>query len=309
MTIYVNGGMQKSEEKMKKSSNKALYTLTFMIVILSIVITAIGVFYTTGSKAFEVANQYGDTVRMYGDGIYAHDSYFRAPIFRGSDFTILFVAVPLLIISLLLNIKKTSLKRRLFLTSIISVFTYYSASIVFGVTYNSLHLVYIALFSASFFALIAAMMRIDCKEVEKSMTQALPYKGIYVFLIFTGVALFGAWLPDIISALVANRSLALIEVYTTEVSYVLDMGIISPMALLCLHLLKKRNGMGYLLLSMLLTICLVMGMMLPIQTVFQLSAGIDIPLPALISKVGSFVILALFALYFKIRFMRAIREQ
>ncbi len=294
---------------MKNSNDSALYSLTFLIIILSIVVTATGVFYTNGGKAFEVINQYGDIVKMYGDGIYAHDSYFKAPIFRGSDFTILFLAVPLLIAATIIDIKKKTLKQRLFLTSVISIFAYYSISIVFGVMYNSLHLLYIALFSACFFAMIVAMSGINYKEVEQSMTQVLPYKGIYVFLALTGAALLVAWLPDIIGALLNNRSLALIEVYTTEITYVLDMGIISPMAFICLHLLKKRNGMGYVLFEMLLTVCIIIGIMLLVQTIFQLSAGIDIPLPALITKVGSFVMLALFALYFNIRFMRAMNEQ
>lgn len=294
---------------MGNTNNKALYSLVFMMVVLGIAVTSIGVFYTTGGEAFEVTNQYGDIVKMYGDGIYAHDSYFRAPIFRGSDFTILFAAVPLLIAALVWDIKRASLKSRLFLTSVISVFTYYSTSIAFGVTYNSLHLLYIAFFSISFFALIVAMTGINYREVEKSMTNAsLPYKGIYTFLILTAAALFVAWLPDIINALLANRPLAMIEVYTTEITYVLDMGIVSPIALICLCLLKKRKGMGYVLLSMLLTVCLIIGIMLPMQTLFQLSAGIHLPLPALISKDVSFVVLAIFALYFNIRFIKSMNN-
>lgn len=293
---------------MVNTNNKALHSLAFLMVILSIAVTATGAFYTTGGDAFEVTNQYGDIVKMYGDGIYAHDSYFRAPIFRGSDVTILFVAVPLLIAALILDIKRTSLKSRLFLTSVISIFTYYSTSIAFGVTYNSLHLLYIVLFSVSFFALIVAMTGINYKEVAKSMTNALPYRGIYTFLVLTAVALFVAWLPDIISALLANQPLGMIEVYTTEITYVLDMGIISPLALICLYLLKNRNGMGYVLLFMLLTVCLIIGIMLPVQTLFQLSAGIHLPLPALITKDVSFVVLAVVALYFNIRFIKSMNN-
>ena len=84
----------------------------------------------------------------------------------------------------------------------------------------------------------------DYSELEKSITNVLPYKGIYAFLAVTGIALFIAWLPDIISALLAGRALAMIEVYTTEPTYVLDMGIISPLAFSCLFLLRKREGTG-----------------------------------------------------------------
>ena len=289
---------------MNKNNDKSLHIVTLIIIVLGILTSSIGLLYTTGGKAFDFVNQYGDTVKIYGDGLYARDSYLLASISRGTDFTIICVVIPMLIVALILDVKKKSLKNRLFLMSVISVFTYYSASIAFGVTYNMLHLVYITLFSASMFGLIIAMGSLDKKQVEESMGDALPYKGICIFLALTGIALIVAWLPDIINSLFAGRSLELIEVYTTSVTYVLDMGVIAPTALICLFQLKKRRGMGYVLLAMLLTVCIIVGIMLPIQTAFQVSAGIELPFVAIVTKVASFVILALFALYFNIKFFK-----
>lgn len=294
---------------MSKNSDKSLHIVTLIIIVLGIITSSIGLLYTTGGKAFDFVNQYGDIVKIYGDGLYARDSYFMAPICRGTDFTILCFAIPMLIVALILDVKqKNSIKNRLFLMSVISVFTYYSASIALGVTYNMLHLVYIALFSASLFGLIIAMGSLDKKQVEESMGDTLPYKGIYIFLALTGIALIGAWLPDIVSSLVTGRSLELIEVYTTAVTYVLDMGVIAPTALICLVELKKRSGLGYVLLVMLLTVCTIVGIMLPIQTAFQVSAGVELPLAAILTKVLSFVALALFALYFNIKFFKNMND-
>lgn len=39
------------------------------------------------------------------------------------------------------------------------------------------------------------------------MGDALPYKGVSIFLALTGVALIVAWLPDIINSLVSGRPL------------------------------------------------------------------------------------------------------
>ena len=289
---------------MSKNNDKSLHIITFIIIILSFLTSSIGLLYTTNGKSFDFVNQYGDTVKIYGDGIYAHDSYFMAPIFRGTDFTILFFAIPLLMIALMQDVKMKTLKTRLFLTSVISIFTYISASIAFGVTYNRLHLLYISLFSASFFGLIIAVGSLNKKQVKESMGDELPRKGINIFLAITGIALILAWLPDIISSLITGRSLELIEVYTTAITYVLDMGVIAPAALICLFLLKKQSGMGYVLLTMLLTVCVIVGIMLPIQTAFQVRAGIKIPIIAIVTKVVSFVILAIFALYFNIKFFK-----
>lgn len=47
------------------------------------------------TKAFSYINQYGDKIKIFGSGIYKADSYFKASIFIGTDFAILFFGVPL----------------------------------------------------------------------------------------------------------------------------------------------------------------------------------------------------------------------
>ena len=91
---------------MKNNNVNVLHILSFLIIILSVVATATGLFYTTGGAPFDIINQYGDSVKMYGDGIYAHDSFFRVPIFKGTDLTILLVGVPMLAAATLLDLKK-----------------------------------------------------------------------------------------------------------------------------------------------------------------------------------------------------------
>jgi hypothetical protein len=289
---------------MSKSNDKTLHIITTIIIVLGLITSGVGLLYTTGGKPFDFVNQYGDIVKIYGDGLYKNDSYFKAPIFRGTDLTIICVGIPMLIAALVLDMKKKALRNRMFLVSAISLFTYYSASIAFGVVYNVLHLVYIALFSASFFGLIIGIISLDTKKIVEGIGNRLPYRGIYIFLVLTGVALIVAWLPDITSSLASKRSLSMIEVYTTEITYVLDMGILTPVAFISLYLLKKQQGFGYILLGMLLTICMVVGIMLPIQTAFQLAAGIEMTVPVIVTKVGSFVVLAFFALYFSFKLFK-----
>jgi hypothetical protein len=293
---------------MSKKTDKSLHLVTLLIIVLGIITSLTGLLYRTSGKPYDFINQYGDTVKIYGYGLYSHSYHFMAPIFRGTDFTILFVAIPILIVALIVDRKRKELKNRIFLMSAIGVFTYYSASIAFGVTYNILHLVYIALFSSSLFGLIIAISSIAKVQVENSIGDKLPLKGIYVFLLLTGIFLIVAWLPDIIKSLILGRSLEQIEIYTTQITNVLDMGIIAPTALICLFQLKKGSGMGYILLPLLLTTCTIIGIMLPIQTVFQMHAGISLPIGAIITKIATFVALALFALYFNIKFYRNIES-
>lgn len=52
--------------------------LSIIVIALLIIISATGVLSLDFTKSYEVMNQYGDTVKMYGNGIYARDSYFAA---------------------------------------------------------------------------------------------------------------------------------------------------------------------------------------------------------------------------------------
>ena len=68
---------------------KAIHILTITAVVLLAITTLFGVFSWNISKSFDAVNQYGETIKMWGSGIYARDSYFKAPIFIGSDLTVL----------------------------------------------------------------------------------------------------------------------------------------------------------------------------------------------------------------------------
>jgi hypothetical protein len=282
--------------------NKVLHFLSIFIIALAVITSGLGLFYTTDGQSFDFVNQYGDTVKIYGNGVYKNDSYFMATIFKGPDFTMLFMVLPLSIIDLILDIKNNSIKTKLFLVALIAMFVYYSASFSFGVIYNVLHLFYIILFGCSFYGLILGFSLLKTYTINISVT--IITKKLKIFLVFCGFSLFVAWLPDIIVSIINGKSLELIEIYTTQITYVLDMGIISPLMLICIYNLSKKNNLGYILLGIILTVLLIVGIMLPVQTIFQIAAGIDLPIGAIITKVGIFVLLAIIAIYYEIKLFK-----
>ena len=275
-------------------------SLNVLIILFTLVVTACGVCSFDTAQSYEVVNQYGENIRMWGTGIYSHDSYFKAPIFIGSDFTILIFIIPLTIITFLKVNHKQSVECLICSFSVSGVLLYYATSLAFGVTYNNLHLVYIALFSVCFFNVSLMLAKLHTIGIQQSKVCSYHFtKGMKVFLLIAGVSLFVAWLPDIIISITGGTSLELIEVYTTEITYVLDMGIISPLMFLTYFLIKQENFIGYILLRMIFKLCMCVGIMLPIQSAFQLLAGISMPLSALTTKVLIFVMLAVFATIFE----------
>lgn len=194
--------------------------LSIVAISLLIVISATGVLSLDFSQSYEVVNQYGNTVKMYGSGIYARDSYFAATLFIGTDFMILFIFVPLFIYTCFQNAKKSSSITNLKLISVYSVALYYAASLCFGVTYNQYHLLYIALFACALFGLFSIVRKTHIEELNYDSKI-----GIKIFLILVGVELILAWIPDIIQTVISNKPLPSIEIYTTSITNVLDIGI------------------------------------------------------------------------------------
>lgn len=204
---------------------------------------------------------------MWGSGIYNHDSYFKAPIFIGSDMTILLLVIPLTLVALYKEVKYRTLKSKLVLTSMNSIILYYGASLAFGVTFNSLFILYTLLFGLSFFTMIYLISEIDREELGNRSKQLELSLGLKIYLFLSGLSLFVAWLPDIIPTYFTGHSLSLIEVYTTEITYILDMAIVSPIIFICLYQLKKQIVFGNILLPIILRTCEIIGIMIKCKKV------------------------------------------
>ncbi len=270
---------------------RGIHILSAAAAVLLFIAALSGVFSWDCSKTFYTLNQYGETIKMWGSGIYARDSFFKATIQIGSDMCMLFVGVPLTVFSIIYDLKKQSKKSRLLLVSALAWLLYYAASLCFGVVYNALFLVYLALFVCTFYGFITGIYGVSKEHF--GVPDILAGKACTIFLLLSGVSTFIAWFPDIISSFTSGR-LQLIEVYTTEITYVLDMGMISPTAFICLYLLKKRSSFGTVLLSVLSAGIVIVGVMMIFQTAVQLISGVDLPLPAIITKSAIFTALGIY---------------
>lgn len=275
--------------------NRKKDILAIVTMICMCVTSICGILSMKFDYAHDFLNQYGHTVKIFGYGIYANDSYFKAPISIGTDFCILFVLVPMFLYTYMQYQKKADMISEIKLISVYAVAFYYAASIAFGVTYNQIFLVYVLLFTCSLFGMFSHIRSVN---VGQKITAT---KGLQAFLVISGIALIVAWLPDIISAMLKGGTLSLIGVYTTEITYVLDMGVISPMCFVCLYLLKKSDGLGVVLLAVLLKLCVIVGIMIIPQSICQMLSGVELPLPALLTKALSFVALGGFAFHFNRR--------
>ena len=282
--------------------NKMEKRLAAVSILLTFIIGLSGLLSIDFSKSYYFENLYGDSVRIYGHGIYAYDSYLKAAILIGSDMNSLFVGLPLFVYCFYHYSKRGDDSSALKLISLYATTTYYAASLCLGVTYNKFFLLYIALFTSNLFALFYHIRKLSLKKCL-DMT-----RGVKLFLSISGLALIIAWVPDIIASFVSGASLELIEVYTTEVTYVLDMGIIGPLCFLAYYLSIKRDPLSTIILAILLTICILVGIMMFFQTLMIYWSGLEVPVEVMVTKTLSFVFLSGFAGYFNHKLYRSLES-
>lgn len=289
---------------MKKS--KAVVFLSLLTGLLALIQSSAGLFWQGGRGPFTFTTLHGQTVQINGQGIYHFDTYFKAPIFRGTDALTLLVCIPLFVLAITLY-NRGSLRGGLLLNGVLAFFLYNSASIALGAAYNNLFLLYIAYFSASVFAFVLTFKSIDVQTLSSQIIPGLPHRGIAALMFVSGMALFFAWLGDIIGPLLQG-GVPGIASYTTEVTYVFDLGIVAPVCILAGILILRRAPISYLLTSIMLIMLAIVGLMVTTQTVFQLLAGITLTTGEFIGKSASFMLLALFAVWLVVRLFRCIPE-
>lgn len=282
--------------------SKAVITLSILSGLFGLVQSCAGLFWQVSGKPFPFTTLHGQTVQINGQGIYAFDTAFKVPIFRGTDAVTLVVALPLLVIALLLY-RRGSLRGGLVLVSALAYMLYNSASVAFGVTYNNLFLVYLAYFSTSLFAFLLAFTAVDVQELSSRIGQNIPRRGIAILMFVSGLALVVAWLGDIVAALVQGR-VPDIASYTTEVTYVIDLGIVAPVTVLAGIMMLRRAPIGYLLSITMGIVLAIVGVVVTSQTVFQSMAGIQVSAGQFIGKAGSFMLLAMISVWLIARLFR-----
>jgi hypothetical protein len=154
-------------------TSKALITVCVLIAVLALVQSAAGVFWNSNGSHYSFTTLHGEIVPMYGKGIYRDNPAFNAPIQRGTDAVALILYIPLLVAGIILY-QRGSARGHLFLTGILASFVYHAASVAFGVAYNPLFLLYIALFSASLFAFVMAVVTFDQRALAARVGTSTP---------------------------------------------------------------------------------------------------------------------------------------
>jgi hypothetical protein len=287
-------------------ASRAVVWLASLVAALALVASSAGLFWQDGGEPFSFVTLRGETVEIYGQGLYRYDTFLKAHIQRGTDAVTLFVCVPLLLTAMMLY-RRGSLSGGLLLTGLLSYFLYNAALLALGTAYNDLVLVYIAYLSASFFAFVLSFRSIDLDFLAARVSSRLPRRLIAVFLFLAGAVAF-VWLTMIVGALLEGAAPDGLASYTTEPTFVFDLAITGPTAFLAGVLVLKRGPLGYLLAAILLVLYALVGLMVTAQTVAMELAGITIGIGQFVAFVASFMVMSAFAIWLMISFFGSLEE-
>ena len=268
--------------------------LTSIIVILAAIATSIGLFLKDEGSSFEFITIRGQKVRILGQGLYKYDTTFFGAGFKGQDSVVLFLGIPLLVISLILSIRGNVIGQ-LLLTGMYGYFLYIYASMALGASYNFFFLLYIAIFSASLFAFIRSFTAIDLNLIAARIPGHLPVRGIAIFMFAAGLVTLFVWGSPLITALIRGQAPEKMDSYTTMVTFALDLAIITPASFLCAVLVLKGEPLGFAISIPLLTIIILLSPQIILSTVFQRAAGVPLSTGEIIGPISGFIVLGSFA--------------
>lgn len=252
---------------------KYINILVIIIAVLSAIACISGFFWNGGAGGRTFTTIHGETVQIYGSGLYANDSVSVVAQGVAQDWVTLLMGIPLLIVSLVFA-NKGSFRGRIVLTGTLGYFWYSFMTYTFLWNYNSLFLVYVALVVASMYAFILALLSFDVAAVPAHFKANFPRRFMGVLQICIGAALCMLWLGRIVPGLLAGEPPVGLDHYTTLPIQAMDLGFIVPAAILSGILVLRRRPFGYLLTAVIILKAITMTTCLTAMIVSQAVSGV-----------------------------------
>jgi hypothetical protein len=196
------------------------------------------------------------TVIATSGGLFIHDLYrdntFATAAWQGTDLATLAIAVPLFIAALVLSLRG-SVRAQLVWLGMLDFTLYNYAYYLFGAAFNRYFLIYVALFALSILALIFALAKVDVEGIRQRFRDRTPVKGIAGYMLFVAVGIGGLWIAQSLSFVLTGQvPQFIIDVaHPTSVVFALDLSLVVPFLILGAIWLWQRQPWGYIMAAIL----------------------------------------------------------
>ena len=166
----------------------------------------------------------------------------------GQDAITLLIVLPALAIAAFLT-SRGSQRARLILLGVLVYVTYTYASYAFGVRFNPLFLIYIALLGCATYALIGGLITTDWAGIEAGFTERTPVRAVSIFLLVIAGVFYLMWLSEAVPASLTGIPPQSVtdDGTPTNVIHVLDMAWLLPALVITAVSLWHKQPIGYAL--------------------------------------------------------------
>jgi hypothetical protein len=286
------------------TTTAAVTGLSSVIGVLATVAAVLGLL-PGGGAARTVTSIRGEPVQLHGHGLYRYDTVFIAEGSKGTDLVTVLLGVPLLVLALAAY-RRGSRRGGLLLAGALSYFLYVYASRALFNAYNPMFLGYIAVFSASVYALLLVVTAVDRAGLGERLTQGPPRRGLAWFLAACGAVTAAVWLLPLVAALAAGRPPELLDTYTTTVTDVLDLGLIVPTLFVAAGLVRRRAPLGHVLAAALIVLLVLIAATIIAGTVLQLRAGVAFSAGQIVGPIAGFLLLGAIGVVLLLRLLHSV---
>lgn len=178
------------------------------------------------------------------NGLY-RDNAFVTTTWLGNDFITLFLAVPILVASLILA-QRGSARAQLVWLGALDYMLYNYAFYLFGAAFNAFFLIYAALLALSILALIFGLVNLDLDRVAASASKGMPVKWIGGYFLFVAIGLGFVYVLQSLSFVFTGILPAIVTMsaHPTNVVFALDLTLLIPWLIIGALWLMKRKTWG-----------------------------------------------------------------
>jgi hypothetical protein len=210
---------------------------------------------------------------LFAPGLYRDPPAIRA-MNQGSDLITLLVVVPALVAAMV-RAARGSLRAQIVWMGLLGYVAYYYVLFAYGVRFNPLFLVYVALMGLALFALGILLARCDVAGLPARFAPGLPVRLIGGYLVGLAALFALIWLADIVPALFGPPPLpkpngALGPGNPVEVN---DLAVVLPLMIVAGVQLWRRAAAGYLLAGVMLMLSIAVAVVLLPSPLFQYLDG------------------------------------
>jgi hypothetical protein len=230
-----------------------------VVILLVIVASLAGVLSYGHDQYLTHVTPRGETIQVQNAGIYRFSV--KALVVSGIpwDFVRLLCMPPLLVVALVLHARGSLRGSMLLLGALASLFYQYLLWTC-DWAYNSMFLVYVALFSVSLCTGILILSQLDLSSVSRVVTRRFPVRtAAVVSFILAGVLLFKC-LGEIVPGIGTGALPSSARGYYTLVDQGLDLGLLVPFCTAVGILLLRQRPIGFVLSASSLIVFLTIGL-------------------------------------------------